>query len=55
MVQSEQPVARAVQDRVMQTPPELDSRKKAPAVEVKLSVEAVKGEAASRRRYLRGF
>ena len=34
--------ARAVKDSVMQTPAELESRKKAPAVEVKLSDEAIK-------------
>ena len=44
-VRTQQAVARAVQDSVMQTPPELESRKKAPAVEVKLSNEAMNAEA----------
>jgi hypothetical protein len=44
-VRTQQAVARAVQDSVMQTPLELESRKKAPAVEVKLSNEAIKAEA----------
>ena len=44
-MQAEQPVARAVQDRVIQTPTKLEFRKKAPAVEVKTSVEAIKEEA----------
>ena len=44
-VRTQQAVARAIQDNVIQTPSELESRKKAPAVEVKLSNEAIKAEA----------
>ena len=48
-VQTQQAVARATQDRVIQTrdqiPPQVESRKNNPAVEVKLSNEAIKAEA----------
>jgi hypothetical protein len=48
-VRTQQAVARAAQDRVTQTrdqtPPEVQSRKNNPAVEVKLSDEALKPEA----------
>ena len=48
-VQTQQAVARAAQDRVTQTrdqiPPQIEPRKNNPAVEVKLSDEALKPKA----------
>ena len=44
-VRTQQAVARAGQDSVMQAPPELEPRKKSRAVEVKFSDEAIKAEA----------
>ena len=41
-LRTQQAGARAVQDSGIQTPAELESRKKSPVVEVKLSDEAIK-------------